>query len=77
MRNARGRYPRLAMGFKNRFIKVLTNCGFEGTLRDDIFMDKLGMEINLVNIYGPCQERMVFYESLIDHSFMNVKNLIV
>lgn len=50
----------LAIGHNSRTIKVTTSWGGLGFIGMDIFLAELGMNIWVINVYGPCQRQEDF-----------------
>lgn len=50
--------------------------GGDLVLQDDIYSIDLGMELEVVNVHGPFQDRMVLWDNLITISFMKEENII-
>lgn len=53
--DVRGRYGGLSIGLNQKYIQSFGSWGFEMVLGVDIFSTELGMELRVINIYGPCQ----------------------
>ena len=49
-----GRSGGLSIGYNPRTIKVSTSWGDHGFMGIDFFLAKLGTNLRVVNIYGPC-----------------------
>jgi hypothetical protein len=51
--------------------------GFEYGLGVNVCSEDLGMELLVINFYGPYQDQALFWESLLNKSFMNFESLIL
>ena len=43
----------------------------------EIFSVKLGMDLRVINVYGPCQDRVSFWNDFFSKELLKNKNLII
>ena len=58
--DARGRSGGLAVGWKNRCVKLINSWGTEAVLGVEVFSEELGMSLLVINVYGPYINRVPF-----------------
>eukprot|EP00253_Pinus_taeda_P035499 PITA_35499 len=75
--DASGRSGGLAIRINPRTIRLDSSWGGKGFLGADIFSADLGRAFRIVNVYGPCQLREPFWNSLFNLSLMNVDHTIL
>lgn len=67
----------LALGINPRTIHLKASSGGTRFISMDIFSSDLGMDINIVNIYGRCHNREAFWNHLLNISIINTDNIIL
>lgn len=72
-----GRSGGLAIRINPRTIRLDSSWGGKGFLGANIFSADLGRVFRIVNVYGPCQLREPFWNSLLDMSLMNEAHTIL
>jgi hypothetical protein len=75
--DANGRSGGVALGWNTMRIKFSTTWGFDsglGALVQEVGSDK---EYEILNVYGPYQDRSPFWEALARKSFFSHSNLIL
>jgi hypothetical protein len=60
--DANGRSGGIALGYNTRSINLFNSWGGSGHIGADIFSADLGIEIRLINVYGPCHHRPEFWD---------------
>ena len=75
--DARGRSSGLAVGWKDRTIKSQNLWGMESVLGLNFLSLELGETFNIFNIYGPYQDRIPFWDSLLGNSLLKSDSLIL
>ena len=63
------------MGFNPMNIKLCKIWGGSSYIGADIYSSNLGIDIILINVYGPCQNWGPFWEQLLSSSLLQVDNL--
>jgi len=69
---ANGRSGGLALGYNSRTLNL---CNCWGGLRHigaDIFSINLGLEFQVINVYGPCQQRPTLWDHLLGSIFFRM-----
>lgn len=69
--DARGRSGGLAMGWHKARCRFINSWGCFSCLGVDIYSQELNSSFCMINIYGPYQERVVFWEKLFSKSFLS------
>lgn len=67
----------MALGYNPSAVKLHNIWGRDGIIGVDIFTFDLGKELRLINIYGPCINQALFWENLLNLSFMQANNIIL
>eukprot|EP00253_Pinus_taeda_P032143 PITA_32143 len=67
----------LAIGYNPRSIKFPATWGGKGFLEMDLYSVELGMELRVLNVYGPYQGREAFWQHLSNLSLTSLNNLIL
>eukprot|EP00253_Pinus_taeda_P033192 PITA_33192 len=75
--DAVGRSGGLAIGYNHRTIRVSASWGGHGFIGIDLFSSKLGTNLRVVNIYGPCQQRENFWQHMLNLSILSSDNIIL
>eukprot|EP00253_Pinus_taeda_P027637 PITA_27637 len=75
--DASGRSGGLAIGINPRTIRLDSSWGGQGFLGADIFSADLGVAFRIVNVYGPCQHREPFWNTLLNLSLMTASHTIL
>lgn len=75
--DVRGRLGGCSMAFNKNSIRVVNIWGGEGFLGADLISSNINLPLRLTNIYGPCPNREVFWETLLNVDFMQVEYLII
>lgn len=71
------RSARLALGYNPHSIHLKSAWGGKGFIGIDIFSTELGKDLRVINFYGPCQGREVFWNQLPNLSITSTNNLII
>eukprot|EP00253_Pinus_taeda_P003996 PITA_03996 len=72
-----GRSGGLAIGYNPKTIRVTASWGGHGFLGLDLFSEELGTNLQIVNIYGPCQQREHFWQHLLGLSIFSSDHIII
>lgn len=72
-----GRSRGIALGYNPHSIKMMGAWGGIGFIGADIYSAELGSEIRVLNIYGPCHHRDIFWEMLLGTDIIQAYNLII
>lgn len=72
-----GRSGRLAIGWNNRSIQVINSWGFESGIGITTLSSELEDLLNIVNIYGPCQNRGPYWDKIFTKSFLKDQQVIL
>jgi hypothetical protein len=75
--DSRGHLGGLAIGWHSKSIQVINSWGFESGLGIKVFVEDLGRYFLVLNVYGPSQDRVPFWDSLLNKSFLKVEDLIM
>ena len=75
--DARGRSGGLAIGWNDKTIKSQNFWGMESVLGINFLSLELGEAFNLFNIYGPYQDRIPFWDSLLSNSLIKSDSVIL
>jgi hypothetical protein len=75
--DAKGRSGGLAIGWNKNKVKMLNSWGFESGLGVEIVCADMGRYFTILNIYGPYQDRVPLWESLLWKSFISKDNMII
>eukprot|EP00253_Pinus_taeda_P029779 PITA_29779 len=75
--DASSRSGGLTLGIWNRTIKTLNVWGGRGFLGADIYSPTLESNFRILNVYGPCQDRMAFWRPLLNLSLLHQDNIII
>jgi len=67
----------IAIGFKEGKLKIINQWGTKHVLGLEVLSSDFPFPFSIVNVYGPCQGREVFWEDLMAKSFMKYPLLIV
>jgi len=67
----------LAIGWNSRTIKLLNSWGFDSSLGINTCLEDLGMNLTILNVYGPYQECVPFWECLLNKYFVSNDELIL
>eukprot|EP00253_Pinus_taeda_P033452 PITA_33452 len=67
----------LAIGFKEGRIKVINQWGSKNVMGMEFISPYFALPISIVNIYGPCQGREIFWNDLMAKSLLKSSLLIV
>jgi len=74
---ASGRSGGTAIGFCNKSMDLRNLWGGRGFIDMDIYAHTLEFEIRIMNVYGPCVDRAIFWRSLLDSKLLQVENIIL
>lgn len=74
---AKGRFGGLATRFKEGRLKVLNNWGLDHSLGVEVYSLELCTNLLFLNIYGPCQDRVPYWNNVFSKSFMENTNLLI
>ena len=75
--DARGRSGGLAVGWKNSRVKLINSWGSEVVLGVEIFSKELGISLSVVNVYGPYNNRVPFWDSLLQIPLVNGDSVVM
>ena len=75
--DAQGKSGGLLLGLKSRFFHLLNAWGVGSGLCASLFSLELNLDVCLVNIYGPCIDREVFWKNLLELDCMKCEKLIL
>ena len=75
--DSRGHSGGLAIGWCSRTIKVINDWGFDSGLRIKVFVEDLVSCITIINVYGPSQDRVPFWDNLFNKYFLENEDLIL
>ena len=75
--DAFGRSGDLITGWHSRSMKLLNSWALNSCLGVDLFVEGLGREFRILNIYGPYLERTPFWESIFKFKLLKVDNSIL
>jgi exonuclease III len=75
--DSKGRSGGLAMGWNTRTIKILNSRGFDSGIGINISMEDMGRCFTVLNVYGPTQDHIPFWENLLNKSFLKNEDLIL
>jgi hypothetical protein len=64
------------VGAKNH-VKLQNSWASESCLGVDIFLEGLGLELRLLNVYGPYSDRITFWDTLFKKNLLKEKPLIL
>lgn len=62
---------------QSSFHQPKSTWGGKGFIRIGIFSTEMGMDLCVINVYGPCQGRKVFWNQLLNLSITSTNNLIM
>eukprot|EP00253_Pinus_taeda_P030342 PITA_30342 len=68
--DASGIFAGTAIGFCNKSMELRNLWGGRGFIGMDIFAHSLESEIRIMNVYGPCADRVIFWRSLLDSELL-------
>lgn len=75
--DASGHSGGIAMGFKQGKLKVLSSWGLQNVLGMEVVSSEFDFPLTIVNVYGPCQGRAMFWNEFLSKSLVQDKNLII
>jgi len=75
--DATGRSGGLATGWRTKSIKLLNSRALNSCLGINIFVEGLGKEFGILNVYGPYLDITPFRETLLSLKILKVENLIL
>jgi hypothetical protein len=75
--DAKGRSGGLALGWNFRFVKLLNTQGFDFWLGVNIFQEELGRCFTILNVYGPYQDQVTFWDNLLKKDFMSNNDIVL
>jgi hypothetical protein len=75
--DARGRSGGLAIGWCSRSIKLLNSWASDSCLGIDVQVEGLGLEVKIINAYGPHTDRIPFWNTLFSKELLKTENLII
>lgn len=67
----------LAIGFREGRLKSIHLWGMEHVLGMEVQSHDFSFPLMILNIYGPCQERVSFWNDLLSKSVMGSQNLVI
>lgn len=65
------------MGSNNKTINIVNVWGGEGLLSANITTIEIDVPLRLINIYGPCHNRMGYWNNLMSTSLLNYDKMII
>eukprot|EP00253_Pinus_taeda_P024137 PITA_24137 len=68
--DVRGRSGGCALGFNNKMFRISNSWGGKGFLGVDFTSISLNIPMRIINIYGPCQNKEVFWENMLQVDFI-------
>lgn len=75
--DANGRFGGLAMGLRDINIKILNSWGSDLVLGAEVYSSNLCSNLTLINIYGLCQERALFWNNVFSKSLLNNSKVVL
>jgi len=72
-----GRSEGLALGYNPISIRLESSWGGQGFLGADIFCSDLGCLLRIINIYGPCHHRELFWRNLLSRNLLSIDHTII
>eukprot|EP00253_Pinus_taeda_P026822 PITA_26822 len=72
-----GRSGGLALGYNPTSIKLESSWGGQGFLGADIYCSDLGSPLRIVNIYGTCHHREIFWRNLLSRNLLSIDHTII
>eukprot|EP00253_Pinus_taeda_P033090 PITA_33090 len=75
--DATGRSGGLAIGIHNRAIKIRNIWGDRGFIGLDVYVLSMEMDIQVINVYGPCSNRATFWSALLESELLKEDNIIL
>jgi exonuclease III len=75
--DARGRSGGLATGWKKRNCKLESVWGFVSGIGLTLFSTDLGRNLTVINIYGPHQDRQIYWNSLAECEWFKDKDFLL
>eukprot|EP00253_Pinus_taeda_P025512 PITA_25512 len=69
--DASGHSGGLAIGIKEYRVKTLSHWGLKNVLGMEVLSPDFPIPLTIVNVYGPCQSRVSFWDDLMSKSVMN------
>jgi endonuclease/exonuclease/phosphatase family metal-dependent hydrolase len=75
--DARGRSGGLEIGWSKSKVKMLNSWGFESGLGVEVCYADMGRIFTILNIYGPYQDRVPYWESLTQKYYLLRDNFII
>eukprot|EP00253_Pinus_taeda_P014508 PITA_14508 len=69
--DASGHSGGLAIGIKECRVKILSHWGLKNVLGMEVLSPDFPIPLTIVNVYGPCQSRVSFWDDLLSKSVMN------
>jgi len=67
----------LVIGWCSRSIKLLNSWAFDSCLGVDVQVEGIGLEVRIINVYGPQSDKIPFWDSLFSKDLLKVENLII
>eukprot|EP00253_Pinus_taeda_P029650 PITA_29650 len=67
----------LAIGYKEGRIKVSNLWGMKQAMGMEVQSSENDFSFTICNVYGPCQDRVSFWNDLISKSFLKGKNMVI
>lgn len=74
--DAIGKSGGLAIGFNPKTVKHISTWGGMGFIGMDIFVGELGLQLKVINIYAPNQNRLDFWHNLLEHNLVSNTTII-
>ena len=72
-----GRSGGIAIGFKNNTIHLKNIWGGGGFLGADIYSKEMEENLKIINVYGPCLNRELFWQNLLGSPLLQAENIIL
>lgn len=73
----RGQSGGIAFGFNPRVVRILKIWGGVSFIGADIFSSELGKELRLINMYGPCHNKVEFWDPFLSTYLLQADNIIL
>eukprot|EP00253_Pinus_taeda_P023384 PITA_23384 len=67
----------LTIGYKEGRVRILNQWGLERAMGAEILSIDFDVRLTIINIYGPCQGRMEFWNDLLSNDIMGRSNMVL
>lgn len=75
--DASGRSGGLAIGVNNRVVEIKNTFGGRGFIDLDINAHSAISDIRIINVYGPCNDRAIYWRALFESEIFQADNIIL